>query len=253
MGSCAVPHSVCGKWVCRLLQSSLLLLKYYFRTHSSTHLQTSSCQLPLTLPPLPLILTPPLSLAPSNSQPDFWLLKHHLQEPHQNSGSPGRFHSHHHPHPHDSVRSRAWHAWHQRLGKSEFSKDKASPPSAGSGSGGHWANHPFVSCFCLLLWFSVGGPPLPPHSWVTCVREAHPTPVSLWWVVLCPGSGQSANLGAMIGSEMDTWTSQGNKALLQDFCQKLLKVISPQKCSVYGYFKPLFSHAWNGHLNHKSQ
>lgn len=59
----------------------------------------STCQLLLTLPALPLILTPTLYLASSNSQPDFWLLRHHLQEPHPNSGSPGRFHSHQ-PHPH---------------------------------------------------------------------------------------------------------------------------------------------------------
>lgn len=45
------------------------------------------------------------------------------------------------------------------------------------------------------------------------------------WVVLGPRSGQSANPDAVTGSEMDAGTSQGNRTLLQDFCEELLKVI----------------------------
>lgn len=54
--ACAESHSDCGKWLCRLPQPSLLLLKNYFRVHSSKHLETSSCQLLLTLPSLALDL-----------------------------------------------------------------------------------------------------------------------------------------------------------------------------------------------------
>lgn len=81
----------------------------------------------------------------------------------------------------------------------ECSKDKASLPPVGSGLRGLWAHHPFISCFCLQPWFSLGEHhSLAQLTWV----EADPTPVCLR---RCCGPGL-ANQPIWIEQLCQKWT-----------------------------------------------